>query len=182
MFRQREERMTWTELLKGEAEIAYASAAKLMEKVDPESLRWKPQTGQNWMTVGQLLKHISGACGVGCRGFVTGEWALPGEKKWTELRPEEMLPPAEKLPVVKSVDEARNLLSRDKAVALEMIDRAGERDLANKRLAAPWAPDTPNFLGVQLLRMIQHLEKHNSQLFYYLKLQGKAVSTPDLWG
>jgi len=30
--------------------------------------------------------------------------------------------------------------------------------------------------------MIQHLNQHKGQLFYYLKLQGKPVSTPDLWG
>lgn len=174
--------MNWTELLKGEAEIAYASAAKLMEKVDAGSLTWKPTTGKNWMTVGQLLKHISEACGAGCRGFVTSQWALPGEKKWDELPPEEMLPSAEKLPSVSSVDEAKKLLAKDKSLALEMIERAGERELANKCIAAPWAPDTPIALGVHLLRMIQHLEKHKSQLFYYLKLQGKAVSTPDLWG
>jgi hypothetical protein len=30
--------------------------------------------------------------------------------------------------------------------------------------------------------MTQHLERHKSQLFYYLKLQGKKVNTVDLWG
>lgn len=30
--------------------------------------------------------------------------------------------------------------------------------------------------------MVQHLDRHNSQLFYYLKLQGKHVDTSDLWG
>jgi hypothetical protein len=30
--------------------------------------------------------------------------------------------------------------------------------------------------------MIQHLERHEGQLFYYLKLQGKPVNTVDLWG
>lgn len=174
--------MNWTELLRGEAEIAYTSATKLMERVDAGSLAWKPATGENWMTVGQLLKHLSEACGVGCRGFVTGQWALPGEKKWDELPPDEMLPPAEKLPSVSSVDEAKKLLAKDKSLALEMIERAGERELANRRVAAPWAPDAPIVLGAHLLRMIQHLEKHKSQLFYYLKLQGKGVSTPDLWG
>jgi hypothetical protein len=29
-----------------------------MEKVDPNSLDWKPESGTNWMTVGQLLKHL----------------------------------------------------------------------------------------------------------------------------
>jgi len=30
--------------------------------------------------------------------------------------------------------------------------------------------------------MIQHLDRHKVQLFYYLKLQGKPVNTADLWG
>jgi hypothetical protein len=36
-------------------------------------------------------------------------------------------------------------------------------------------------LGHYLLQMVQHLDKHTSQLFYYLKLQGKPVNTGDLW-
>ena len=35
---------------------------KLMGQVDPGSLDWKPATGSNWMTVGQLLQHLTNAC------------------------------------------------------------------------------------------------------------------------
>jgi hypothetical protein len=44
---------------------------------------------------------------------------------------EEMMPPAEKLPTVESVEQAKELLAADKAVALQMIDQAGESDLKN---------------------------------------------------
>ena len=37
-------------------------------------------------------------------------------------------------------------------------------------------------LGHRLLQMVDHLKQHKGQLFYYLKLQGKPVSTTDLWG
>jgi hypothetical protein len=74
------------------------------------------------------------------------------------------------------------LLVRDKALALEMIDKAGENDLANKEVAAPWATGVLRPLGRHLLQMVRHLDRHKSQLFYYLKLQGKSVTTPDLWG
>jgi len=174
--------MKWTELLKGEMKIAYASTEKLLDKVDPASFSWKPSSGENWMTMGQLLKHISEACGTGCRGFVTGDWGLPGGKKYEELPVEEMIPPAEKLPTVTSVEEAKKLLAKDRSLAFKMVDRAGERNLGNKMMAAPWAPKARVVLGAHLLHMVQHLEKHKSQLFYYLKLQGKPVSTPDLWG
>jgi uncharacterized damage-inducible protein DinB len=174
--------VNWTQLLKSEVEITYATTEKLLDKVDPDSLAWKPATGSNWMTVGQLLKHISDGCGAAFRAFVTGDWGLPPGVKIEDIPPEEMLPPAEKLPTLDSVAEAKKLLSADKALAFQMIDQAGENDLSHRELTAPWAPDKPLLLGRHLLQMIQHLDRHKSQLFYYLKLQGKPVSTPDLWG
>lgn len=174
--------MNWTQLLKNEIESTYATTERLLEKVDPDSLHWKPESGSNWMTVGQLLKHITNACGGGCKGFVTGDWGLPAGVKLEDLSPEEMLPPAEKMPGIESVEEAKKLLSEDKAVALQMIDQAGEDDLANRQVAAPWAPGVKYALGRHLLQMVQHLDRHKGQLFYYLKLQGKPVNTVDLWG
>ena len=174
--------MKWTELLKSEIETSYRTTEKLLDKVDPNSLQWKPATGPNWMTMGQLLMHISNGCGVGCKGFVTGDWGLPEGKKLEDLSPEEMMPPAEKMPAIESVEQAKNLLAEDKALALEMIDRAGESDLENRKFAAPWEPSNTMPLGRHLLMMIQHLERHKGQLFYYLKLQGKPVDTRDLWG
>jgi uncharacterized damage-inducible protein DinB len=174
--------VNWTQFLKSEVETAYATTVKLMDKVDPNSLGWKPESGSNWMTVGQLLKHIAEGCGTGCRGFVTGDWGLPAGTKMEDLSFEEMMPPAEKLPTVASVDEAKKLLAEDKALALRMIDQAGETDLENKEIPVPWAPGTSLVLGRHLLHMVKHLDRHKSQLFYYLKLQGKPVNTVDLWG
>lgn len=174
--------MNWTELLKTELETAYGTTGLLLDKVDSNRLDWKPPTGCNWMTVGQLIKHISEACGAGCKGFVSGDWGLPPGMQMEDLPPEEQLPPAEKLPAVESVDEAKKLLAKDRALAVQMIDEAGEQELAAKQVAAPWAPGVTMLLGRQLLRMIQHLDRHKSQLFYYLKMQGAPVSTIDLWG
>lgn len=174
--------MNWTQLLKAEIETAYTTTARLLDKVNPNSLNWKPESGNNWMTVGQLLKHIANACGSGCKGFVTGDWGLPAGVKWEDLRPEEMLPPAQELPTIETVEEARKLLSEDKALAIQMIDQAGENDLATRKIAAPWAPGVEYALGWHLLQMVQHLEQHKGQLFYYLKLQGAPVNTVDLWG
>ncbi|HOK46022.1 MAG TPA: DinB family protein [Bryobacteraceae bacterium] len=174
--------MTWTQLLKDEVETTYSATLKLLDKVDPNSLEWKPQSGSNWMTTGQLLMHLTNACGAAFKSFVTGDWGLPPGVKFEDLPPEQQLPPAEKMPTIGSVEEARKLLLEDKALALQMIDKAGEHDLANKQVAAPWAPDEEYALGRHLLQMIQHLAMHKSQLFYYLKLQGKPVNTVDLWG
>jgi hypothetical protein len=174
--------MNWTHLLQQEIENAYTTTAKLLDKVDSDKLDWKPPSGSNWMTLGQLLKHITESCGAGCKGFVTGDWGLPPGMKMDDLQPDQMLPPAEKLPSIGSVDEARKLLAEDRSMALRMIAQAGEDQLANRSLPVPWDTATELVLGRHLLQMIKHLERHSAQLFYYLKLQGKPVNTADLWG
>ncbi|MCE5309969.1 MAG: DinB family protein [Acidobacteriales bacterium] len=174
--------MNWTQLLKAEIEVTYSTTAKLIDKVDPDGLDWKPATGSNWMTVGQLLMHLTNSCGAGCKGFVTGDWGMPEGMKVEDLPPEEMLPPAEKLPAIGSVAEAKEMVAQDKALALQMVDQAGELNLAIKQMAAPWAPEEKYPLGRHLLQMVRHLNLHKAQLFYYLKLQGKPVNTVDLWG
>ena len=128
--------MNWTELLKSEVESSYKAAGKLMDKVGADTLEWKPATGENWMTVGQLLKHISDACGTPAKGFVTGDWGMPEGMKVEDLSPEQMLPPAGKMPAIGSVDEAKRLLAEDKVLTLRMIDEAGEDALANRQVAS----------------------------------------------
>ena len=165
--------MNWTDLLKREIEQTYGAADGLMAMVDAKALSWKPPAGQNWMTTGQLLRHMTEACGACCRMFVTGEWP--------PMSPADMLPPADRMPSAASVKEARDLLATDKKVALASVAEAGEKDLAAKEVTAPWDP-TPSILGRQLLHMVGHLGTHKAQLFYYLKLQGKPVNTMNLYG
>jgi hypothetical protein len=172
--------MNWMELLKVELESAYSGSEKLLAKVADPMLGWKPSTGSNWMTTGQLLMHLSSACGFTCKGFITGDWGMPHDAGASES-PEGMLPTAEKLPTVKSVAEALELLRKDKKLAFESLAKCSEEDLAHKPSTAPWDP-TPLILGRRILQMIEHLKMHKSQLFYYLKLQGLPVNTADLWG
>ena len=174
--------MNWTDLLKCGIEGTYGPTDALMAKVTDAELGWKPVTGNNWMTVGQLLRHLDSACGACCKGFVTGDWGMPAGQKLEDLPPEAMLPPAEKMLSVTSVAEARRLLAADKVLALEMIAKAGEKELAGRLVSAPWAPAHSMPLGQQLLGMVGHLNAHKSQLFYYLKLMGRPVHTGDLWG
>jgi hypothetical protein len=174
--------VNWTEFLKREIETTYATTAKLMDQVDADNLEWKPWSGSNWMTVGQLLKHLAESCGAGMRGLVTGDWGLPEGQKIEDLPADQMFPPAEKLPAVVSVGQARGLLLEDKTAALKVIEDVGEEDLSQKEIAAPWSGGMKFPLGWQLFQMIVHLDRHKSQLFYYLKLQGKPVGTLDLWG
>ena len=173
--------MNWTELLKTEIETTYRVAQNLIGMVDEDRLDWKPPTGSNWMTTAQLLCHLANACGMPFRGFVTGDWGMPEGGEAGGEAPEEMLLPAEKLPAVQSVAEARRMLGEDKQLALDMLARCSEERLANEPSTAPWDP-TGIALGYRLLQMVDHLDKHKGQLFYYLKLQGKPVNTSHLWG
>jgi uncharacterized damage-inducible protein DinB len=173
--------MSWTTLLKSEIESTYQATEGLIALVDPEKLGWKPPIGSNWMTTGQLLQHLSDSCGGTFKGFVTGDWGMPAGVDPSNMPPDEMLPPAEKLPAVASLEEARRLLAADKKVALAMLAQCSEDRLANEPAPAPWNP-VPMPLGHRLLQMVGHLVLHKTQLFYYLKLQGKPVNTMHLFG
>ena len=173
--------MDWNQLLRSEIEYTYNVTDKLLDLVDDDRLDWKPDTGDNWMTTGQLLMHISNACGVNIRGFVTGDWGMPDGFDPADLSPEDMLPPAEKMPAAGSVAEAKELLAKDKQTGLAILAECDNDKLANEIATAPWDP-TEMALGHRLLQMVQHLSQHKTQLFYYLKLQGKPVNTGHLWG
>ena len=127
--------MNWTELLKSSIEATYAPTEGMIKMVEPGELSWKPETGANWMTTGQLLMHITTACGHCFRGFVTGDWGMPEGGDMTE---DELLPPAEKLPTVGSPAEAKALLAQDKQLALEMLAQCSEEQLTTKLVTAPW--------------------------------------------
>ncbi|MBD3160864.1 MAG: DUF664 domain-containing protein [Candidatus Eisenbacteria bacterium] len=173
--------MNWTELLRSEIESSFKTTEDLIDRVEEKDLDWKPQTGSNWMTTGQLVKHLTDACGAAMKGFVTGDWGMPEGFDFSQMSPEEMLPPAEKMPSIRDLGEAKRRLAEDKALALEMLEKTSEADLAGKMTTAPWDPKEV-VLGRRLLHMIGHLDQHKGQLFYYLKLQGKPVDTNDLWG
>jgi uncharacterized damage-inducible protein DinB len=173
--------MNWTEMIRGNIEYTYGVTQKLLDLVDDDTLSWKPSTGSNWMTTGQLAKHLTDACGAPCKGFVTGDWGIPAGTDPSSIPSDQMIPPAEKLPTIVSVAEAKKALEQDKKVALAMVAEAGEDNLENKLAAAPW-DQMQMPLGQRLLQMVAHLDQHKGQLFYYLKLQGKPVNTGNLWG
>lgn len=171
--------MDWKSLLTSEIEHAYRAAEGLMSLAEGLDLEWKPETGENWMNNGQLLKHLTEACGKACRGFATGDWGLPEGSAPSDMPEEAMLPPAEALPTVDSVREAREALAEDKELALRTVSENADR--LDEPTPAPWDP-TPRSLGQQMLGMVNHLNNHKAQLFYYLKLQGKPVNTMHFYG
>ena len=173
--------MTLIDILRQETEGMYAVTETLFRRVPPDALAWKPATGQNWMTVGQLLMHSAGSCGSAFKGMLTGDWGLPEGFKFEDMKPEDMLPPASKLPTVESVDQALQLLAADRELARKQLTAADEARLLTESFPAPWGGPSIT-LFQHLYNMIWHLGQHKGQLFYYLKLMGKDVNTGDLWG
>lgn len=172
--------MNWKELLIAEIESKYRITENLFNLVGDDELSWKPSEGDNWMTMGQLVYHIADdGCGASVKGFITGDWTLPNGAQ--PLGPEDMLPPAEKYPSIKNMEEGKKMLAKDKALALEMVNKCPEEELSEIKVAAPWDP-TLKPLGYWLLGMTEHLNQHKGQLYYYLKLLGKPVNTGHLYG
>jgi len=159
----------------------YHATEHLFDMVSEDMLAWKPSQTGNWWTTAQLVKHTTESCGMTFKGFVTGDWGVPEEVDMSKMPLEEMLPTAEKGEAVKSIQEAKKLLSFDKQLALDMLGQCSDEDLNTKPTPAPWDP-RPTVLGIRLLEMCNHLESHKGQLFYYIKLYGKPVGTLQLYG
>jgi len=170
--------VTPKQVLIEEAEDCYAITERLFRRVSDHELPWAPAEGRRWMSVGQLLMHCASfGCGKAIRGFVEGDWGGAAEDGSDEVH----VPPPSALPCVSSVREALALLAEDRRLTMSCIAAVAEADLFERRVAAPWGGgELPLFQ--QLLHMIEHLAQHKGQLFYYLKLMGKDMSTPDLWG
>jgi uncharacterized damage-inducible protein DinB len=184
MRRRQEVTMTLQDVLTQEAEATYAVTRQLFRRVSDADLGWKPAShGVEWMTTGQLLMHCAAdACGKSVQAFVTGDWGpVAGGAGEDAAEAAAHLPAASALPAVESVEEALALLEEDRTLALRWIAAAGEERLMGARQAAPWG-GAPLTLFQHLLHMIAHLAQHKGQLFYYLKLMGRDVRTPDLWG
>ncbi|MHC4408881.1 MAG: DinB family protein [Planctomycetota bacterium] len=173
--------MNWTALLNAEIEDKFQSTAALLGMVDDSMLGWKPPSGENWMTMGQLIWHLPEACGFCMRGFVTEGWELPAAVDPADAAPEGLMPQADDMRAATSADEVVAKFAEDKELAHAMVAEAGEERLANEVSTAPWDP-RPMPLGQRLLGMVEHLTVHRAQLFYYLKLMGKPVGTKDMYG
>ena len=173
--------MQWKPMIEGAFGYNYMLTEKLVEMVNDSELNWKPTIGNNWMNMGQLLRHIGSACGSPVKGFVTGDWGFPSDMDPTKLSFEEIVPPVDKLLPVSSVKDAKDRLAEDKKTAYLYLGKCSEDDLDKKMIQAPWNPiDLP--LGQRLMESALHLNQHKGQLFYYLKMQGKPVHTGHLWG
>ncbi len=173
--------MKWKELLSDEIAYTYGVTDHLVSFVRDDELDWKPEHGSNWMSMGQLLMHMTDACGSTFDGLISGAWDIREEFSLDELEMQRIFPSADMLPAADSVANVRRLLADDRKLALKSLKKCSEEELSGKYAPAPWTR-TPMILGQRLLHMVHHLNQHKAQLYYYLKLVGKPVSTCNLYG
>lgn len=172
--------MNWRPLIEEQLGWAYKVTDGLVDLIGDEDLGWKPATGSNWLTVGQLLEHIAGCGGITFKGFADNDWeTMPPEV--AQAGPDSAMPPAESFPTVESVDDARRKIEADHALAVATLAGISDEELESKPAPAWWDPRDVA-MGPRLVEMINHLNQHKGQLFYYLKLMGRDVNTSHLWG
>lgn len=170
--------MRLSQILIHDADAMYRATEGLFKKVD--DLSWKPASGRNWMSTGQLLRHCTEACGFTIHGFVSEGWGVPADGPESGASDGVRLPSVEELPSVSSVEEALERLAEDRALCVRTLSDVDDERLLGEWSVAPWGgPEVTLFQHCN--GMIWHLGQHKGQLFYYLKLQGKAVDTFDLW-
>jgi len=155
-------------------EDVHRPSLAMIKMVPKDKLNWKPK-GKNFMTLGQMICHLSDGPGPGMRGFITGDW---GAEPMPEGEGESMLPPAEKMPTC-TVEEAVQRLEESHASAKKLLSTLSEEDFKSRIVSAPWGAKGP--LWRMLLEMVEHQINHKCQLFMYLKLLGLPVHTGTLY-
>ncbi len=144
-------------------------AEKLIGLVPSDKLAWKP--GPTFMSLGQLICHLSDGLGGGFEMLVTGKWPPPEEME-SGMKLENM-PSC-------GVPEALDKLARDKEILRATLDGISEVDFTNRVVSVPWGWKAKmEIMGVSFLG---HFDNHKMQLFTYLKLLGLPVNTETLYG
>ncbi len=148
---------------------AFRPAEALIGMVPADKLAWRP--GPTFMSLGQLIFHLSGGVGDDLRRLLTNDWPSP-ENMESDMKLENM--PA------CSVAEALARLEKDKTVLRGVLDGLSEEDFAQKIVAVPWGMKMK--MEAMLLFFREHFTNHKMQLFTYLKLLGLPVNTGTLYG
>lgn len=147
---------------------AYKPTITLIRMVPPGKLDWRP--GPTFMSLGQLIEHVSSGVGSDLRMLLTGNW--PTMEEMDKAGKLENLPSC-------SVDEALKKLEKDKTTLREVLDTVSDEDFAEKVVSVPWGWTGKMERLVLLFR--EHFTNHKMQLFTYLKLLGLPVNTETLY-
>jgi hypothetical protein len=143
---------------------SYRPAESLLKMVPDDRLDWKP--GPSFMSLGQLIYHLSVGIGSELRKLINGDWSDAAEMEHGNL-------PA------CSVQEALGRLEQDKTNLREILSDISEEDFANKVVSVPWGWTAK--MEIMALDFKDHFVNHKMQLFTYLKLLGYPVNTNTLY-
>ncbi len=138
----------------------------MLKMVPADKLDWKP--GPSFMTMGQLICHLSGGIGTELRMAIANSWPKPEEMSY------EM-----KQPPTCNVQEALAKLEKDKTTLREVLSGLTEEDFAGKIVKVPWGWEFK--MEKMALEFRDHFVHHKMQLFTYLKLLGLPVNTETLY-
>jgi uncharacterized damage-inducible protein DinB len=147
---------------------AFRPAEKLISMVPSDKLDWRP--GPKFMSLGQVISHLTESLGDGIRLLVTNRWPSMEEME-AEMK-------LENRPSC-SVEEALKRLNADKKTLREVLDGISEEDFAQKIVTVPWG--MKGKLERMALFFLEHFTNHKMQLFTYLKLLDLPVDTSTLY-
>ena len=145
---------------------AYRPAETLIKMVPVDKLDWKP--GPNFMTLGQLIFHLSGGIGTELGMMINNTWP-----KMEEMDPAKMVHAS------CNVEQALAQLEQDKTTLREVLAGVTEKDFAEKIVSTPWGWKFK--MEIMALNFRDHFITHKMQLFTYLKLLGFPVNTETLY-
>jgi hypothetical protein len=147
---------------------AFRPAKTLIEMVPADKLGWQPSP--KFMTLGQLIFHLSLGVGDGIRLLHTGEW--PTDEEMVTGLKQENLPTC-------GVEEALGKLEADKKTLRGALAAIREEDFASKTVCVPWGMQGK--MEVLALSFLEHFTNHKMQLFLYLKMLDLPVNTQTLY-
>ena len=148
---------------------AYQPALTMIRMAPADKLDWSP--GLKFMSLGQVVCHLSTGLGRDVRVLITGDWPAP-EKMAEEMRQESM-------PSCTPAEALANL-EKDKSTLREVLASVSEEDFAQRVVSVPWG--VQGKLEKMMLYFREHFTNHKQQLFTYLKLLGLPVDTTTLYG
>ncbi len=149
---------------------AFKPAEVLIKLVPGDKLEWRPQP--NFMSLGQLICHLSTGVGTEMGCMISGKWPFTPEQA-VEMMKLENLPSCD-------AAEALAKLEKDKATLREVLAGLSEDAFANQRVSTPWG--WQGKLETLAILFREHFTNHKMQLFTYLKLLGLPVDTSTLYG
>jgi hypothetical protein len=152
------------------AMAAYKPAETLVRMTPKDKLDWRP--GPGFMSLGQLICHLTEPLGDGLRCLITNQWPFTPEQMEAGMK-------LENIPSC-NVEKALERLQKDKADLREVLGGLSEEEFTQMPVSAPWG--WKGKLEVMAILFREHFTNHKMQLFTYLKLLRLPVNTDTLYG